>query len=94
VNKSVNTTAAHICAFCETKSFCKNAKYDAYGLFRGTNSHNRRTEDQSEVGYLKKILPTPTTVDQTPSEYPGLVVVAVLVQNMLELHAHLLQEGH
>jgi len=33
---------------------------------------------------LKEFLPTPTTLDQTPSDYPGLVVVAVLVQNMLE----------
>jgi len=65
VNKSVNTTAAHICAFCETKSLCKNAKCDACGLFHDTNSHNRRTEDQPEVGYFKKeILPTPTTLDQ------------------------------
>jgi len=33
VNKLVNTTAAHICTFCETKSLCKNAKCDANGLF-------------------------------------------------------------
>jgi len=46
VNKSVNTTAVQIRAFCETKSLCKNAKCDAYGLFRGTNSQNRRAEDQ------------------------------------------------
>jgi len=85
VSKSVNTTAAHICAFCETKSLCKNAKCDAYGLFRCTNSHNWRAEDQPEVGYfLKEFLPTPTTLDQTPSDYPDLVVVAVLVQNMLK----------
>ena len=85
VNKSVNTTAAHICAFCETKSLCKNAKCDAYGHFGGTNSHNRRAEDQPEVGYFfKEFLPTPTTLDHTPSEYTGLVVVAVLIQNMLE----------
>ena len=85
VNKSVNTCAAHICAFCETKSLCKNAKCDAYGLFRGTNSLNRRAEDQPEVGYfLKEFLSTPTTLDQTPSDYPSLVVVAILVQNMLE----------
>jgi len=65
VNKSVNTTAAHICAFCETKSLCKNAKCDAFGLLRGTSSHNRRAEDQPEVGYfLKKYLPTPATLDR------------------------------
>ena len=52
VSKSVNTSAAHICAFCETKYWCKNAKCDAYGLFRGTNSHNRRAEDQPEVGFF------------------------------------------
>jgi len=53
--------------------------------FCGTNSHNRRAEDQPEVGYfLKEFLPTPTTLDQIPSEYPDLVVAAVLVQNMLE----------
>ena len=33
VDKSVNTIAAHDCAFCETKSLCKNAKCDAYGIF-------------------------------------------------------------
>jgi len=33
VYKSVNTSAAHVCAFCETKSLCKNAKCDAYALF-------------------------------------------------------------
>ena len=85
VNMSVNTTAAHNCAFCETKSLGKNAKCGAYGLFCGTNSRNRRAEDQPEVGYfLKGFLPTPTTPHQTPSDYPGLVVVVVLVQNMLE----------
>jgi len=85
VDKSVNTTAVHICAFCETKSLCKKAKCDAYGLFRGTNSQNRRAEDQQEVGYFfKEFLPTPTTPDQTPADYPVLVVVAVLVENMLE----------
>jgi len=52
VNKSVNTTATHICAFCGTRSLCKNAKCDAYGLFRDTNIHNRRAEDQPEVGYF------------------------------------------
>jgi len=52
VNKSVNTTAAHVCAFCETKPLCKNAKCDTYALFRGTNSHNRRAENQPEVGYF------------------------------------------
>jgi len=41
VDKSVNTSAAHDCAFCETKSLCKNAKCDAYKLFCGTNSHNQ-----------------------------------------------------
>jgi len=47
VNKSVKTTAAHIiCAFCETESLWKNAKCDAYALFCGTNSDNRRAEDQ------------------------------------------------
>jgi len=36
--------------------------------------------------FLKKFLPTPTTLGQSPSDsdYPGLVVAAVLVQNMLE----------
>jgi len=29
VNKSVNTTAAHICAFCEITPYCKNAECDA-----------------------------------------------------------------
>jgi len=76
VNMSVNTTAAHICAFCETKSLCKNSKCDVYGLFRATHSHNRRAEDQHQVGYFfKEFLPTPTTLHKTPSDYPGLVVV-------------------
>jgi len=33
VDKSVNTSAAHVCAFCETKSLCKNAKCDTHVLF-------------------------------------------------------------
>jgi len=33
VDKLVNTSAAHICTFCETKSLRKNAKCDAYALF-------------------------------------------------------------
>jgi len=41
VKKSGNTSAAHICAFCETKSLCKKAKCDAYGLFCGIINHNR-----------------------------------------------------
>jgi len=76
VKKSVNTSAALVCAFCETKSLCKNAKCDAYTLFCGTNSHNRRAEDQPGVGFFKKeVLPTPTTLDQTPSDNAGLVAV-------------------
>ena len=80
VDKSVNTSAAHVCAFWETKSLCKNAKCDAYALFCDTNSHNRRAEDRPWVGFfLKEFLPTPTTLDQTPSDYnyAGLVVAAV-----------------
>jgi len=30
VDKLVNTSAAHICAFCHTMSLCKNATCDAY----------------------------------------------------------------
>jgi len=41
VAKSVSTSAVHVCAFCETKSVCTNAKCDAYTLFCGTNSHNQ-----------------------------------------------------
>jgi len=79
VKKSVNTSAVHICCVQ------KNAKCDAYGLFCGTDNHNRRAEDWPEVGFFQKeFLPTPTILDQTLSNYPGLVVVAVLVQNILE----------
>jgi len=52
VDKSVDTSAAHICAFCHTMSLCKNAKRDAYTPFCGTNSHNWRAEDQSGVGFI------------------------------------------
>jgi len=52
VDKSVNTSAAHVCAFCETKSLCKNAKCDAHGRFCGTNSNNRQAEDQPAVGFF------------------------------------------
>jgi len=52
VKKSVNTSPAHICAFCGTQPLCKNAKCDAYCLFCGTHSHNRRAEDQPEVGFF------------------------------------------
>jgi len=60
----------------------QKAKCGAYGRFCGTISHKRRAEDQPKVGLKKKYLPT--TLDQTPSDYPGLVVVAVLIENMLE----------
>jgi len=33
VDKLVNTSAAHFCTFCETKSLRKNAKCDAYAFF-------------------------------------------------------------
>jgi len=47
-------------------------------FFCGTNSHNWRAEDQPEVRhFLKEFLPTPTTLDQSPSDYTGLAVVAV-----------------
>ena len=36
VDKLVNTSTAHVCAFCKTKFLCKNAKYDGYALFCGT----------------------------------------------------------
>ena len=55
VNMPVNTSTAHICAFCETRSLCKNAKCDAYGLFCGTNSCNRRAEDQPGVWFFLRI---------------------------------------
>ena len=84
MSKSVNTSAAHICTFCETKSLCKNTVW-RLRTFCGTNSHNQRAEDQPEVWvFSKEFWPTQTTPDQTPSNYPGLAVVAVLVQNMLE----------
>jgi len=43
-DKSVNTSTMYVCAFCETKSLCKNAKCDAYILFWGTNSHNEHCQ--------------------------------------------------
>jgi len=33
VDKSVNTSAAHVYAICENKPLCKNAKFDAYTIF-------------------------------------------------------------
>jgi len=36
VDKSVNTSAVHVCTFYETRPLCKNAKCDAYTLFCGT----------------------------------------------------------
>jgi len=53
VDKSVNTSTAHFCAICETKSLYKNAKCDAYALVCGTNSQNWQAEDQPEVGFFK-----------------------------------------
>ena len=38
MDKSVNTNAAYVCAFCETKSLCKNAKRDAYTRFFGAQT--------------------------------------------------------
>jgi len=88
VKKSVNTSAAHICAFCETKSLCKNAKCDAYGLFCGTNNYTRRAEDQPEVGFKKKRiftdsdhsrpnsfrLPRPGSGNSISSKYIGITL--------------------
>jgi len=69
VDKSVNTSPAHICAFYETKSLCKNAETVALGKQRINRSRT----------FKQKFLPTPTTLDQTPSTsaYAGLIVVAV-----------------
>jgi len=50
-----NTSVAHVCAFCESRSLYKNANWDAYTLLCGTNTHNRRAEDQPGVGFLKII---------------------------------------
>ena len=33
VDKSVNTSAVHVCTFYETRPLCKNAKCDAYTVF-------------------------------------------------------------
>ena len=48
-------------------------------FFCGTNSHNRRAEDHPGVGFFQEFLPTPTTLNKTPSDYDytGLGVVAV-----------------
>jgi len=96
VDNSVNTRAAHVCGFCETKYLRKNAKCNGYASFCGTNSHNRQAEDQPEVGIKKKNLPTPTTLDQTPSDYAGLVVVVMFKINSkyVGITHSLLQEGH
>jgi len=89
VDKSVNRSAAYVCAF--SASLCKNAKCDGYALFVAETVTIGKHSPKSDL--KKKCLPTPTTLDQTPSDYSGLLVVAVLVQKMLEKHAHLLQ-GH
>jgi len=68
VDKSVNTSAAHVCAFCETKSLCKNAKCDPYAFFvaQTVTIGKQRISPKSD---LKKIIFTHfdySTVDQTP----------------------------
>jgi len=55
VDKSVDTSAAHVCAFCETKSLCKTQSVTLTYFFCGTNSYNRQAEDQPEVGCFKNI---------------------------------------
>ena len=67
VDKSLNTSVTHVCAFCETNSSCKNAKCDAYVLFCGTNSHKIGEQKISpESDLFKRIF-----ID---SDYPGPVV--------------------
>ena len=83
VNKSVNTTVAHIYAFCETKPLCINAivwRLRTFSWHKQSQSASRRS-DRSWIFFLIIFLSTPTTLDQTPSDYPGVVVVAVLIQN-------------
>ena len=41
MDKSVNTNAAHVCTFYETKTVFKEVKCDAYTFFCGTSSHNQ-----------------------------------------------------
>ena len=53
MDKSVNTSAANVCAFCELNPCVQNAKFDVYALFLGTNRYNRQADDQPEVGFFK-----------------------------------------
>jgi len=72
VDKSVNTSTAHVCAFCETKSLCKNAKCDAYALVAQTVTIDKhRTTPKLDL--KKHFLPTPTTLDQIPSVFQDFV---------------------
>jgi len=83
VDNSVKTSAAHICAFCETKSLCKNAKCDAHGFFCSTVTIGEQKLSPGS-NFLKRIFTDPDCSRPNFFRLPGLVVVAVLVQNMLE----------
>jgi len=52
VNKSVNTSAANFYAFCET-SLVQKREVRRLRTYCGTNSHNRRAEDQPEVSFFQ-----------------------------------------
>ena len=65
VKKSVNTSAAHICAFCETKPLYKNGKCDAYRLFCGANNHNYSRPNSFR-------LPRPGSGSSISSKYVGI----------------------
>jgi len=72
VDKSVNNSTAHVCAFCKTKSLCKNAKCDAYALVAQTVTIGKqRTTPKLDLKI--QFLPTPTTLDQTPSVFQDFV---------------------
>jgi len=70
VDKLVNTSAAHVCAFARLSPCAKTESVMLTHFFCGTNSHNRQAEDQPGVRvFLKDFLPTLTTLDQIPSDY-------------------------
>ena len=77
MDKSVNTSAANVCAFCELSPCAKMRSLTFTHFFEARTGTIGKQMISPKSDFSKIISPTPTTLDRTPSDYAGLVVVAV-----------------
>jgi len=83
VDKLVNTSAAHIWAFCDTKSLSKNAKCDTYALFFVAQTVTIGEQKISPKSHILKNNIFRLLLLQT-KVLPTTGLAVVLVENMLE----------